>query len=110
MKAAFVPDQEGLREALCALGNGYFVDPRRRPGLPRPTTSTIREPYRRRRTIASTSDVAGRRGRERGPGQLSRTGCPSPSGLTTAPGSGWTTSSCSPFRQELDLQARRAAP
>ena len=21
----YVPDREGLREALCALGNGYFV-------------------------------------------------------------------------------------
>jgi hypothetical protein len=37
------PEQEGLREALCTLGNGYFAT-RGAPPTQRPTTSTIRAP------------------------------------------------------------------
>ena len=56
----FDPQEEGPREALCALGNGYFVDARRRAGSRSRTTSTTREPTSPGSTTASAPRSSGR--------------------------------------------------
>nr|BFE79352.1 hypothetical protein GCM10020093_019530 [Planobispora longispora] len=49
----FDPAGEGLSEALCTLGNGYFATRGRRP-RPRPTACTTRAPTWPAASTAST--------------------------------------------------------
>ena len=64
----FDPARQGLREALCALGNGYFVT---RGAVPEAKADGINYPgtYVAGLYNRLTTDVAGQRGGERGPGQ-----------------------------------------
>ena len=66
----FDPAQQGLRETLCTLGNGYFAT---RGAAPDALAGEVHYPgtYLAGGYNRLTTEVAGRRDRERGPGQHS---------------------------------------
>ena len=97
------PAREGIREALCALGNGYFAPAAQPPGRGR-MAPTIQA----RTSRAATTGCAPHRragGGERGPGEFSER-LSLNSALASRTGSIAARVKLLSYRQELDLRAR----